>query len=301
MRFGFLVKALAGLALCSSNAANLIQAALTKRERALKQKDRRSLNLVPAGEPAAKKGPGVCLTRPIFQYGPSCGQAVPRFATEAGLKTAADGGGAPKLDPSVPFVLSDQRSAAATVSAHLAIKDAVAAFVDLWEASPMRAFPGRAGQLLRAPASDIAAEALAGCLAGSLLHVDDAHEALRDMLAPGAFAVAAGSEYALTEKNGMPSLRVALAGFRLVVMMPVAPVRAWMRLYDPGADEPLVEGSVVKSLLKFVLRLSQEEVVNAARRFPFYFSSVGPGELLYTPANWIACEKALSSKPDGDV
>jgi len=289
---------LARLACSAARAAKDIRIAQSTRERMLKQKRSRSLQPGAAPEPAAKKGPGRPL-RPIFEYGPCCGQAVPRFATEACMKTAVDGGGAPKLDTSLPAILSDQGSAAATVSTLSAMKDASSAFAAVWKTSPLRVSPGRAMLKLTAPASNIAAAALAESLSGFALHVE-AHDALRASLAPGAFAAAAGTEAAFTEKDGMPSLRVAWAGTRQVVTMPVAAVRAYMGIGAAGADAPLVKGSMVK-LSQSVLNLTRESVADAASRFPIYFSTMGPGELLYTPANWITCERAHSSKPVRDA
>jgi len=291
---------LAKLASSASKAAKDIRTAQSTRERVLKQKRNRTIQpgAGAAPEPAARKGTGRPL-RPIFEYGPCCGQEVPRFATEDAMKTAADSGGAPKLDASLPFLLSDQGSAAAKLSALSAMKDAAASFAAVWRTSALRANPGRAMLKLTAPAADIAAAGLAENLAGSALHVDS-HEALRASLAPGAFAVAAGSEAVFTERDGMPSLRVASAGTRLVVMMPVAAVRRYMSIGAAGADAPPVKGSMVK-LSQSVLNFTREAVADAARRFPVYFSTLGPGELLYTPANWITCESAHSSKPVRDV
>ena len=212
---------------------------------------------------------------------------------------AIDGGGAPTLDTTLPFLLSDQSSAAAKVSALSAMKDSAAAFAAVWKASPLRTHPGRASLKLVAPASDMAAEALTVNLAGCAVHVN-AHEALCTSLAPGAFAVTAGSQAVFTEKDAMPSLRVASAGTRLVVMMPVAAAHAYMSIGTAGAGGPPIKGSMV-NLSHSVLNLTREAVADAARRFPIYFSTLGPGELLYTPANWITCESAHSSKPARDV
>jgi len=290
----------AKLATSAAKAAKDIRAAQSARERVLTQK--RGCSLQPgagtAQETAAKNGLGRPL-RPIFEYGSSCLQEVPTFATQASMNTVADGGGAPKLDASLPFLQTDQGSAAAKHSGLYAMKDAAAAFAAVWGTSPPRASPGCAMLKLTVAASDIAAAGLAENLAGSALHVD-LHEALRASLAPGTFAVAAGSEAVFTERDGMPSLRVASAATRLVVMMQVAAARRNMSIGAAGADAPPVKGSMVK-LSHSVLNLTREDVADAARRFPVYFSTLGPGELLYTPANWITCESAHSSKPVRDV
>ena len=166
---------------------------------------------------------------------------MPTFASQASLKTAADGGGAPKLDTSLPFVLSDQGSAAAKLLARFGIKDAAAVFAADWRTLPLKAYLGRAPLKLTAAASDIAIAALTESLAGCVVHVN-AHVVLGAFLAPEVFAVAAGSEAAFTERDVMPSLRAALAGTRLVIMMPVAAVRvhgraAGQRLH--GEFEPV--------------------------------------------------------------
>ena len=287
---------LAKLASSAAQAAKNIRSDLWKRQRPLKQRKSRSLKQEPMPELPAQKGPRVCPRRPIFEHGPCFSREVPRFATEAHLTTAADGGSAPKLDTSLPCLLSDKESAAAKVSALSLMRDSAAAFAAVWKKSPLRANPGRAVMKLIAPASDIAAAALAASLARSTVPID-ASEALSATLAPGAFAVAAGSQTAFAEMDGMPSLRVASAGTRVVVLMPVAAVRACM---SAGAAGPPVADSIDK-LSQFLLNLTREAVADAANRFPIYSCTMMPGELLYTPANWITCESVLSSQPARDV
>jgi len=214
--FALLRRPLANLARSATKAAKDIRAAQSLRERLLKRNKKRSLEPGAVPEPPVKKRPGAVLERPIFEYGPQYGQQVRRFATEACLTTAAVGGGAPQLDTSLPFKLSDHKNAAARVSAHSAIKVSRSVFRKVWRSSPLRANPGRAVWKLRAPASIIAAEALAECLVGHTLNADLC-EALSALLAPGFFAVAAGSAAAFSERCGMPSLRVASSGIRLII------------------------------------------------------------------------------------
>ena len=290
-------QSLGKLASSATVAAQDMRTALSTRERLLKTKTKRSLEPGAATEPAAKKGPGVSPRWPIFEYGPCYGQQLPNFATEACLTTALIGGGAPKLDTSLPFKVSDYKTAAARVSTHSAIKAARGAFRPVWRASPLRGSPGRAMLKLSAPASVIAAEALAKSLVGRALNVD-AHAALRAVLAPGFFAVATGSAAAFSERCGMPSLRVASSGIRLIIMMPAAAARAYLRDGAAGAD---TTDSMVLKLSQTMLNLTQEEVADAASRFPIYWTYTGPGQLLYTPANWIMCEEACVRQQVQDV
>ena len=288
-------QSLGKLASSATVAAQDMRTALSTRERLLKTKTKRSLEPGAATEPAAKKGPGVSPRWPIFEYGPCYGQQLPNFATEACLTTALIGGGAPKLDTSLPFKVSDYKTAAARVSTHSAIKAARGAFRPVWRASPLRGNPGRAMLRFSAPASVIAAKALRESLVSCMLNVDE-HEALSALLAPGLFAVAAGSAAAFSERCGMPSLRVASSGLRLIIMMPAAAARAYMRV--GGAD---ASDSMVLKLSQSMLNLTQDEVADAASRFTIYWSYTGPGQLLYTPANWITCEEACECKQVQDV
>lgn len=301
MSLNFVLGALAGLAKCSAKAAQDIRSAHRKTVGRLKLKRSRSvqpgLEPVPEQEPATKKGP--VSQRPIFEDISLYGQQVPKLDNGAGLRTASasDGGGAPELDISLPFVCRDSGTAAAKMLAHPTIKAARTAFAAIWKTSPLRANPGRAALKLSAPASEIAAEALAAILVGRALSVDT-HEALRALLAPVCFAVAAGSAAAFSEQSGMPSLRVASAGIRQVIMMPAAVARTHGSVGVAGAD---ASSSTALKLSQTVLNLTQEEIADAARRFPVYWSYVGPGDVLYTPANWITCERALMSKPIRDA
>jgi len=81
-------------------------------------------------------------------------------------------------------------------------------------------------------------------------------------------------------------------------MMPAAAARAYMRVGAAGAD---TSGSMVLKLSQSALYLTREEVADAASRFPIYWTYAGPGDLLYTPANWITCEMACLCKQVQDV
>ena len=211
---------------------------------------------------------------------------MPRFTPEAGLKTAADGGGAPKPDTSSLFRETVQGSVDAAESALSLKQDSGLACAADWKTFLQRAGMGRAVMNLTAPAFDITAAALASPLArGAERGV--AREALRAILAPGAIAVAAGSEAKSAEMGGMPSLLAASAGTRAAVLTPAVAARAYLSAGSAGAEAPPVTGRTL-TLSKLVLHPSKGEAVADAAM---------PGKLRFVLANWIEGESALSSKP----
>lgn len=253
------------LATSAAKAAKDIRAAQSKRERVFAQKQGCSLQpgAGTAQETAAKKGPGRPL-RPILECGSSCFHEVPKFAAQASVKTAADGGGARSWTR--PCHLCGPIRG--QLRQDYAMTDAAAAFAAARGTCPPRASPDCATLKLTAAAPSIAATALTDSSAGCAWGHVDAHEALSVFGAPGALAVAGGSEAVFTDR--MLSLRVALAGTRLVTMMPVAAihVRAYVVIGSAaGADELPVKGNIMK-FTKSVLDYSRVAVAISSEKVP---------------------------------
>ena len=240
----------------------------------------------------------------MFEHGPTIGREVPSFGSALLFSAALDAAAEPRsaeqpgnqpaaFDLSCPFIVSDPNLA--QVSEQPEVKAAVTGFNAMWKTSRFRTTPGRALQKLVSDAGAMVTQELTKFTHNLALPLpaEDVAPELLASLAPGVFAVAFGSEAANTEKDGLPSLRLTVCGTRQVVLMP-APWAAGKLL---GLDMTKPDGT--QRMCQAALNMTQEKVVEAARTGNLWFATIGPGDLLYTPAGWLTCEAVAGSSAGG--
>jgi hypothetical protein len=244
--------------------------------------------------------------RPVFEHAPTVGKNIPSFGSALLLKAAVDAAAVPRspaslvshpvaLDLSSPFLVTDPELA--LVAEQPAVKSALLTFSNMWKSSVLRSNPGRALQKL-VPDSDVAAavaQELTKCCSSLALPLpanEDAPQLLAS-LAPGIFAIAFGTEAAITEKDALSSFRLTVSGTRMVVLMP-APW-ALNSLLRVDATKP----EAMQRMCQAALNMTQEKVIEASRAGQLWYATIGPGDLLYTPAGWLSCEQAAGTSAGG--
>ncbi len=133
---------------------------------------------------------------------------------------------------------------------------------------------------------------------------------LQESTAPAVFTAAAGTEAAYVEKDGLAGLRMGLTGTRFAVLFPICPTWDY---FTKGAAAPAAAGGVapkpagadaLSKLHSGLLNLSREAFADIARRFPVFFSTLGPGDLVYTPPGFVTVESVhgkIGKDVDADV
>ena len=176
---------------------------------------------------------------------------------------------------------------ASFVSTSVELKAAVCAFEETWKRSPLRCNPGRALQRLKGPAEAAANKlpatmpAFEACLAP----IAEATPELSACMAPALFGVAAKTDAAYFEKEGLPAIRLAVAGHREVVM-----TRGLSALKIIGAGiNPQAKDAAMKLAVN-MLNLSKERALDLCRKATVWRARLGPGDALYIPAGMLSCE-----------
>jgi len=221
------------------------------------------------------------MAKPVFEFCSSYGEEIRSFQNKADLAAAAAENG--DLNCNMPFVLRD-RSVQEESAAETSLKSAVDSFRASWPTSAVRANPGRGLLRLRDPAVSSAAR----CLMSSSMNKfhlavpEDAPELLQSMVS-SIFAVAVGNEAGYIEQNGLPTLRMALAGSRVVCMCPAITAA---KVLNISMDSP----SSFAKLSQAFLAVTQAKVETLGH--DLMYATVGPGEVLFTPMGWVVCESA---------
>lgn len=164
---------------------------------------------------------------------------------------------------------------------------AIATFEGAWKKSSLRVNPGRALQRLRGPAEDAAWQTFAKIRPVQDLITPIVPESAVDLCtstAPCLFAVASKTDAAFFEKDGLPSLRLAIGGGQRQVSL-LRGIEAMkilgMDLNMPGAAMKLAMG---------VLNVSRERWLEVCRKSTVWRARVEPGDVLYVPAGMLSCE-----------
>lgn len=236
----------------------------------------------PNTTPSAKVARAATHAKPIFEFCTSYGSEVRSFRTEAELSSAASPTG--DLDCSKPWVLCGSASLLQRVSSERCVDSALSAFKSSWATSAIRANPGRGLQRLRDDSTAAATRSiLAGDLSRHILPVPDSASDLATSLASSIFAVAVGNEAAYVEKDGLPTLRMAASGNRMVCLCQLG---AASKTLEVDMEKP----SAFTRLSQAILAATQAKV--AALGSDLHFFALGPGDVLYTPAGYVAAEAA---------
>ena len=168
-----------------------------------------------------------------------------------------------------------------------ALSTAVQSFVTLWKASDVRTTQKKASQKLVGSSETLVNGFLTKPLEKWLQAVpsDDSFKDLRGSLQPTVFASCAGTETVYIEKDACPCVRLTIQGIREVVMAPLA---SWAKVGLAGQTSSAGKGMIQRVCGSFMH--AAPSVVQAGHDH-VYFATVGPSDLLYTPAGWIVAEK----------
>jgi hypothetical protein len=219
----------------------------------------------------AKKGPN--NSAPLFEFAPGNAHQVQTFPTAL----AAD-----QSDFANPFLVSDP-SMANTLREDPMVKVALSAFLASWAQSTLRSNPGRAMcKMAEEPARKVEDCILAELGKRTLAIPSDMAE-LQQTVRPKLFAAAAGNEAAYMEADFLPSFRVTLQGSRQVVMVQIAALASHL-----GSDLSKADG--LSRCSTAAINLTQAKVNELIRAVPTWACTVGPGDVLFTPAAWLVME-----------
>ncbi len=117
------------------------------------------------------------------------------------------------------------------------LRSALATMRAAWQKSPLRSTHGRASQAVWSALASLLADKMTAPVKDIRLFVDNKEEALSAALAPAIFAVTAGTDAALTEKDTLPSLRlICSGGTRQVVCMPLEQLLSCSQQSDASLD-----------------------------------------------------------------
>ncbi len=108
---------------------------------------------------------------------------------------------------------------------------------------------------------------------------------LQGSLQASAFASCAGQESVYLEKDACPCVRLTIQGIREVVM---APISSWAAVGLAGQCTKPAKGMLQRICGSFFH--AAPSAVQAGSSCA-YFATVGPSDLLYTPAGWMVAEK----------
>lgn len=265
-----------------TKAAAAIDAAITARARVQAQCDKKrpSAGAEKPGEIKRSKAE----TKPIFQ--PTDGILDLHVFTSLGAVSARldSANKSPMGDLQEPFILRCD-CVSSFVDKSVELKAAVTSFEEIWKKSALRANPGRALQRVRGPAEDAAwalvqsIEPLQKCLTPITTGSPDLHGSV----SPALFAVAAKTDAAFVEKDGLPALRMSLSGHREVVLM-----KCVGALKVLGMDQTAPDACM--KLAMATLNLSRERCLEICRKTVVWRGRIEPGDVLYIPAGTLTCE-----------
>lgn len=103
---------------------------------------------------------------------------------------------------------------------------------------------------------------------------------LKKIMALSNFAVKQGSCHAYVDKGKLASMRIAVRGTRLIAMMPLASVVAYMNELNVTSVTPA----------NFVKSMRKESASEYVKNHKLYVATLGAGEFLYIPAHFIVYE-----------
>ena len=160
-------------------------------------------------------------------------------------------------------------------------------FTALWKGSELRTTQKKASQKLLGSCESLVRERLSEPLAkwSQAVPSDDSFKDLRESLQPTVFASCAGAETVYLEKDACPCLRLTLEGIREVVMAPLA---SWAKIGLAGQDHSAGKGAIQRACGSF---MHAAPTVIQGCTAQVYFATVGPADLLHTPAGWIVAER----------
>jgi hypothetical protein len=167
------------------------------------------------------------------------------------------------------------------------VSAALQSFTSLWKAADARTTQKKASQKLVGDAAALVRSSLSKPLQEWLQAVpsDDTFKDLETSLQPSAFASCSGTESVYIEKDAVPCVRLTIQGIREVAM---APVSSWGRYGLAGQSALAGKGMIQRICGSFMH--AAPSVVQAGHQC-VYFATIGPGDLLYTPAGWIVAER----------
>jgi hypothetical protein len=220
-------------------------------------------------------------TLPIFDGAPTASHQVPSLSDPNA-----------KADFNAPFVQSCP-TALATLREDGAIAAASQAFEALWQTTPLRHSPGRAAQATTLEVHEKIHTAILSAVSAenAAIPLDQGNEAHKRMLAAcnaRLCAAAPGKSVGFIGTNGgFPTLRWIWHGTSTVVMIPMQAVMEFLR-ERVGPDL-----SKVKNLLNMCCScLLNATAAEVAKVLPeAYTATVGPGDVLYSPAGWVILEQ----------
>jgi hypothetical protein len=174
-----------------------------------------------------------------------------------------------------------------SIEAEPALFAAAQSFTALWKAAELRTTQKKASQKLVGSCEALARSFLAKPLEKWLRAVpsDDSFKDLCGSLHPSVFASCAGSESVYIEKDACPCVRLTVQGIREVVM---APISSWAKVGLAGQSSAAGKGMIQRICGSF---MHAAPAVVQAGRSHVYFATIGPADLLYTPAGWIVAER----------
>ena len=165
---------------------------------------------------------------------------------------------------------------------------AIQSFTTLWKGAEVRTTQKKASQKLVGSSETLVSGFLTEPLEQWLQAVpsDDSFKDLRGSLQPTVFASCGGTETVYIEKDACPCVRLTIQGIREVAM---APISSWAKVGLAGQNSSAGKGMIQRICGSFTH--AAPSVVQAGHS-QVYFATVGPSDLLYTPAGWIVAEKA---------
>ena len=121
-------------------------------------------------------------------------------------------------------------------------------------------------------------------------NLDDNFQRLAKLLEPDIFATKGQKAHAIVENASLPSLKWTRLGVRQIIIAKFAPLGAHVRseLGGPALRQPLSSLGTIQWLTNCGPEKLSQWVESASPRI--FKSSVGPGEILYTPPGWVKLE-----------
>ena len=184
------------------------------------------------------------------------------------------------------------------------VQAALASFDGRWKVSGLKSGMGRAASAIKDPSVAAAVQKVMTqpSLSAGMIPTSGQTD-LANVLAPALFAVAAGSDHCYRETDCLATLRLCCSGTRQVVLVPIE--AAWDAI--GLSNKPLQGGTAPAEQLDLgklchnLLHLSASSVAIAFRKCSAFAGTLGPGDVLYTPAGWIVAERVLPGKGAQDV
>lgn len=240
-------------------------------------------------EPSPKKQKIGKLKRPVFEACKSC-TPIHSCQIEDSIPFDDYPDALKEINFDKPFILTNV-ACLSDLMRQETVTNALDGLKKIWPTSPLRKNPGRAGQAVLEPASDLVVATLMHC-AGSDWVPPVGMEPLKDALAPTMFAIAAGRESVFLEKAGLANLRMAVSGERDVVLCPLKQLHSYLTASPDSTlkDESANPVDVPHACHSF-LHASHNQVLDL--KDSIEWAHLGPGDVLYTPAGWVTCEHAV--------